>query len=150
MQDILRDIGIIARVLDSISNIEFKDLKLSKGQFIYLVRICENPGMIQEQLVDMLKIDRATASRSIKNLEKNNFIYKTYNENNKKNKLLYPTEKGQKLYPFIIRENNHSNEVALEGFNNKEIDELSKMLNRVKHNISEDWKNVKNGNKRIY
>ncbi|PTU84921.1 MarR family transcriptional regulator [Staphylococcus pasteuri] len=150
MQDILRDIGIIARALDSISNIEFKDLKLSKGQFIYLVRICENPGMIQEQLVDMLKIDRATASRSIKNLEKNNFIYKTYNENNKKNKLLYPTEKGQKLYPVIIRENNHSNEVALEGFNNKEIDELSKMLNRVKHNISEDWKNVKNGNKRIY
>ncbi|MBL3398184.1 winged helix-turn-helix transcriptional regulator [Staphylococcus pasteuri] len=150
MQDILRDIGIIARALDSISNIEFKDLKLSKGQFIYLVRICENPGMIQEQLVDMLKIDRATASRSIKNLEKNNFIYKTYNENNKKNKLLYPTEKGQNLYPFIIRENNHSNEVALEGFNNKEIDELSKMLNRVKHNISEDWKNVKNGNKRIY
>lgn len=150
MQDILRDIGIIARALDSISNIEFKDLKLSKGQFIYLVRICENPGMIQEQLVDMLKIDIATASRSIKNLEKNNFIYKTYNENNKKNKLLYPTEKGQKLYPFIIRENNHSNEVALEGFNNKEIDELSKMLNRVKHNISEDWKNVKNGNKRIY
>ncbi|RFD68524.1 MarR family winged helix-turn-helix transcriptional regulator [Staphylococcus pasteuri] len=150
MQDILRDIGIIARALDSISNIEFKDLKFSKGQFIYLVRICENPGMIQEQLVDMLKIDRATASRSIKNLEKNNFIYKTYNENNKKNKLLYPTEKGQKLYPFIIRENNHSNEVALEGFNNKEIDELSKMLNRVKHNISEDWKNVKNGNKRIY
>ncbi|WP_154835858.1 MarR family winged helix-turn-helix transcriptional regulator [Staphylococcus pasteuri] len=150
MQDILIDIGIIARALDSISNIEFKDLKLSKGQFIYLVRICENPGMIQEQLVDMLKIDRATASRSIKNLEKNNFIYKTYNENNKKNKLLYPTEKGQKLYPFIIRENNHSNEVALEGFNNKEIDELSKMLNRVKHNISEDWKNVKNGNKRIY
>lgn len=150
MQDILRDIGIIARALDSISNIEFKDLKLSKGQFIYLVRICENPGMIQEQLVDMLKIDRATASRSIKNLEKNNFIYKTYNENNKKNKLLYPTEKGQNLYPFIIRENNHSNEVALERFNNKEIDELSKMLNRVKHNISEDWKNVKNGNKRIY
>lgn len=150
MQDILRDIGIIASALDSISNIEFKDLKLSKGQFIYLVRICENPGMIQEQLVDMLKIDRATASRSIKNLEKNNFIYKTYNENNKKNKLLYPTEKGQNLYPFIIRENNHSNEVALEGFNNKEIDELSKMLNRVKHNISEDWKNVKNGNKRIY
>jgi len=150
LQDILRDIGIIARALDSISNIEFKDLKLSKGQFIYLVRICENPGMIQEQLVDMLKIDRATASRSIKNLEKNNFIYKTYNENNKKNKLLYPTEKGQNLYPFIIRENNHSNEVALEGFNNKEIDELSKMLNRVKHNISEDWKNVKNGNKRIY
>ncbi|EAC2976672.1 MarR family transcriptional regulator, partial [Listeria monocytogenes] len=51
MKDILRDIGVIARALDSISNIEFKELNLAKGQFIYLVRICENQGIIQEKLV---------------------------------------------------------------------------------------------------
>lgn len=55
MKDILRDIGVIARALDSISNIEFKELNLAKGQFIYLVRICENQGIIQEKLVDILK-----------------------------------------------------------------------------------------------
>ena len=70
MEDILRDIGVIARALDSISNIEFKEIDLTKGQFIYLTRICENPGIIQEKLAEMLKIDRTTASRAIKNLEK--------------------------------------------------------------------------------
>ncbi|EGT2081721.1 MarR family transcriptional regulator, partial [Listeria monocytogenes] len=104
MKDILRDIGVIARALDSISNIEFKELNLAKGQFIYLVRICENQGIIQEKLVDILKIDRTTASRAIKNLEKNGLIIKKQNKNNKKNKLLFPTEKGQQLYPLIIRE----------------------------------------------
>ncbi len=84
MKDILRDIGIIARALDSISNIEFKDINLSKGQFVYLVRICENPGIIQEQLVEMLKIDRATASRAIKNMENNGMITKKSEEENKK------------------------------------------------------------------
>ncbi|EAG5040914.1 MarR family transcriptional regulator, partial [Listeria monocytogenes] len=121
MKDILRDIGVIARALDSISNIEFKELNLAKGQFIYLVRICENQGIIQEKLVDILKIDRTTASRAIKNLEKNGLIIKKQDKNNKKNKLLFPTEKGQQLYPLIIRENEYSNAVALKGFTEAEI-----------------------------
>ncbi|EAE5837672.1 MarR family transcriptional regulator, partial [Listeria monocytogenes] len=125
MKDILRDIGVIARALDSISNIEFKELNLAKGQFIYLVRICENQGIIQEKLVDILKIDRTTASRAIKKLEKNGLIIKKQDKNNKKNKLLFPTEKGQQLYPLIIRENEYSNAVALKGFTEAEINMLA-------------------------
>ncbi|HEM1068210.1 TPA: MarR family transcriptional regulator, partial [Listeria monocytogenes] len=128
MKDILRDIGVIARALDSISNIEFKELNLAKGQFIYLVRICENQGIIQEKLVDILKIDRTTASRAIKNLEKNGLIIKKQDKNNKKNKLLFPTEKGQQLYPLIIRENEYSNAVALKGFTEAEINMLADAL----------------------
>lgn len=48
MADVLREIGAISRALDSISNIEFKKYELTKGQYLYLVRICENPGIIQE------------------------------------------------------------------------------------------------------
>ncbi|EDO1094035.1 MarR family transcriptional regulator, partial [Listeria monocytogenes] len=134
MKDILRDIGVIARALDSISNIEFKELNLAKGQFIYLVRICENQGIIQEKLVDILKIDRTTASRAIKNLEKNGLIIKKQDKNNKKNKLLFPTEKGQQLYPLIIRENEYSNAVALKGFTEAEINMLADALKKVKEN----------------
>ena len=61
---------MIARALDSISNIEFKDYDLTKGQYLYLVRICENPGIIMEKLIDLIKVDRATAARAIKKLEK--------------------------------------------------------------------------------
>ncbi|EFR94552.1 MarR family winged helix-turn-helix transcriptional regulator [Listeria innocua] len=150
MKDILRDIGVIARALESISNIEFKELNLAKGQFIYLVRICENQGIIQEKLVDILKIDRTTASRAIKNLEKNGLIIKKQDKNNKKNKLLFPTEKGQQLYPLIIRENEYSNAVALKGFTEVEINMLADALKKVKGNIADDWLYVKKGNKRSY
>lgn len=150
MKDILRDIGVIARALDSISNIEFKELNLAKGQFIYLVRICENQGIIQEKLVDILKIDRTTASRAIKKLEKNGLIIKKQDKNNKKNKLLFPTEKGQQLYPLIIRENEYSNAVALKGFTEAEINMLADALKEVKENIADDWLYVKKGSKRSY
>ena len=74
MAEILRDIGMIARALDSISNIEFKEVDLTRGQYLYLVRICENPGIIQEKLAEMIKVDRTTTARAIKKLESNGKI----------------------------------------------------------------------------
>lgn len=84
MTDILREIGMIARALDSISNIEFKELDLTKGQYLYLVRICENPGVIQEKVAEMIKVDRTTAARAIKKLEIQGFIEKRPDDQNKK------------------------------------------------------------------
>lgn len=104
MTDILREIGMIARALDSISNIEFKELDLTKGQYLYLVRICENPGVIQEKVAEMIKVDRTTAARAIKKLEIQGFIEKRPDDQNKKIKKLFPTEKGRKVYPLLQRE----------------------------------------------
>ncbi len=115
MAEILRDIGMIARALDSISNIEFKEVDLTRGQYLYLVRICENPGIIQEKLAEMIKVDRTTTARAIKKLESNGMIERLEDKENKKIKKLYPTKKGAEIYPFIIRENNYSNAVALNG-----------------------------------
>lgn len=150
MKEILREIGMIARALDSISNIEFKEYDLTKGQYLYLVRICENPGIIQEKLAEMIKVDRTTASRAIKNLEINGFIEKRDDQHNKKIKKLFPTEKGERVFPFIKRENDHSNRVALAGFSEDEVETIFHLLERVRKNIEVDWEYVKKGNKRIY
>ncbi|GGF22250.1 putative HTH-type transcriptional regulator YybA [Halobacillus andaensis] len=150
MKEILREIGMIARALDSISNIEFKEYDLTKGQYLYLVRIYENPGIIQEKAAEMIKVDRTTAARAIKNLETNGFIEKKEDPHNKKIKKLYPTEKGKKVYPLIKRENDYSNSVALEGFSESEAEDIFHLLQRVRTNIEKDWEFVKKGNKRNY
>ncbi|MGO4953329.1 MarR family winged helix-turn-helix transcriptional regulator [Paenibacillus sp. DRB1-1] len=150
MKEVLREIGMIARALDSISNIEFKEYELTKGQYLYLVRICENPGIIQEKLAEMIKVDRTTASRAIKKLVINGFIEKKEDNHNQKIKKLYPTDKGNNVYPFIKRENDYSNNVALEGFSEKEVETIFNLLQRVRENIGEDWEFVKKGNKRNY
>ncbi|PFZ92061.1 MarR family winged helix-turn-helix transcriptional regulator [Bacillus wiedmannii] len=150
MKEILREIGMIARALDSISNIEFKEYDLTKGQYLYLVRICENPGIIQEKLAEMIKVDRTTAARAIKKLEINGFIDKKDDTHNKKIKKLFPTEKGKSVYPFIKRENDYSNIVALNGFTEMEVKTIFNLLQRVRKNVEVDWDFVKKGNKRNY
>ncbi|MEK3711321.1 MarR family transcriptional regulator [Bacillus sp. FSL K6-1005] len=150
MKEILREIGMIARALDSISNIEFKEYNLTKGQYLYLVRICENPGIIQEKLAEMIKVDRTTAARAIKKLEMNGFIKKMDDDHNKKIKKLFPTEKGKDVFPVIKRENDHSNSVALAGFSEKEAETIFYLLQRIRKNVEVDWEYVKKGNKRDY
>ncbi|MEH7097452.1 MarR family winged helix-turn-helix transcriptional regulator [Neobacillus vireti] len=150
MKEILREIGMIARALDSISNIEFKEYDLTKGQYLYLVRIYENPGIIQEKVAEMIKVDRTTAARAIKKLEMNGFIDKKDDQQNKKIKKLFPTEKGKNVYPFIRRENDYSNNVALAGLSETEVETIFNLLQRVRKNIELDWEYVKKGNKRNY
>ena len=62
MKEILREIGMIARALDSISNIEFKEYELTK---VSICTLCEyvKPRIIQEKLSEMIKVDRTTAAR---------------------------------------------------------------------------------------
>lgn len=150
MKEILREIGMVARALDSISNIEFKEYNLTKGQYLYLVRICENPGIIQERLAEMIKVDRTTAARAIKNLEIQGFIEKREDKHNQKIKKLFPTSKGESVYPFIRREHDYSDTVALAGLSEEEIEILFNLLQIVRKNIEVDWESVKKGNKRNY
>ena len=93
MIDILREIGMIDRALGSIANIEFKQIDLARGQYLYVVRIYEHPGIISEQLSNLIKVDRTTIARAVKKLEKNGFIerktsrspYETEHKENQKN-----------------------------------------------------------------
>mgnify|MGYP006362623967 FL=1 len=150
MIDILRDIGVIARSLDSIANIEFKDLNLTRGQYLYLVRIKENPGIIPDNLSEMIKVDRTTASRAIQKLEQNGLIEKRADSVNKKIKRLFTTLKGDELAEYIVKENLYSNKIALQGLSDEEVKIFSRILNKIKQNTETDWDFVKKGNKRGY
>lgn len=150
MAEVLRPIGIIARALDSIANIEFKQYDLAKGQYLYLVRIGENPGLIQEHLAEMVKVDRTTAARSVQKLEVKGLVNRLPDNSNKKIKRLFLSEQGKKIYPIIERENAYSNQIALESLTDEQSAELERLLNIVSRNIDKNWDYVKKGNQRHY
>ncbi|EEJ71468.1 MarR family winged helix-turn-helix transcriptional regulator [Lactobacillus ultunensis] len=147
-EDILRQIGTIARALDSIANIEFKDIQLNRGQYLYLARINENPGIISDHLAGMLNVDRTTTARSIKKLEQNGLIRKENDGRNKKIKHLFVTAVGEKLAERIEKENTYSNQLVLKGLDDKQRQNLAELLRVVEENASENWRFVKNGGKR--
>ncbi|MGK0552056.1 MarR family winged helix-turn-helix transcriptional regulator [Enterococcus faecalis] len=147
---ILREIGVISRALDSIANIEFKECNLAKGQYLYLVRIVEQPGMIQEQLADLIKVDKTTASRAIKKLAAKGLIEQRTDTANKKIKKLYPTTIGIAVNEFILKEHRYSEKIATKGLSAEEVEVLAYLLTKVRKNIDKDWHFIKKGQTRIY
>ena len=150
MIDVLREVGMIERALDYLSNVEFKEIGLSNLQFLYVVRIYEHPGIIAEQLANLIKVDRTTIARAIQRLEKQGYVRREKDPLNKKIKHLYVTEKGKQIYPFIMRENTYSNDTALKGFSDQEAQQLHDYLVRVRQNIDKEWRFVNHGGKRKY
>lgn len=146
----LREIGMIARALDSISNVEFKEFNLTKGQYLYLVRIVEQPDIIQEALSDLIMVDRTTVSRAVKKLIADGLVEKRDNLANLKIKHLRATDKGRAIYQVIKRENDYSEAVALQGFSDAEVQQLNAMLMRMRENVAADWNAVKKGQHRNY
>lgn len=150
MADVLRTIGTIARALDSIANIEFREIDLARGQYVYLARICEAPSIIQEQLVNQLKVDRATVARSVQKLEQHGFVERRSDESNQKIKRLFPTDQGLEVYQTIKAENDYSTSVAVSGMTADEKKILEKLLEQMADNIDASWQQVKSGKKRDY
>lgn len=150
MKEILREIGMISRCCATISDIEFKEINLSKGQYLYLVRIYENPGIIQDKVASLLKVDRSTAAKSIKKLVEHGLVKKEKDEHNKKELKLYCTEKGAELYPFLQREEEYSTEVITKNITQDEIETTLKTLYKMRINIEKEWENMKKGIIRRY
>ena len=150
MKEILREIGMIGRCCATISDIEFKEINLAKGQYLYLVRIYENPGIIQERVASMLKVDRSTAAKAIKKLVGDDLVEKVREGDNKKELKLYCTPKGKKIYPFLQREEEHSVGVATQGMTDEEKKIALKLLHKMRKNIEREWENIKKGYNRRY
>ena len=117
--------------LSAISNVKCKEWWLHKGQYLYVTRIFENLGIINDDLAELVKQERTVVTKSVKNLKEAGFIRKERDEENQKIRRLYVTEKGQEAYQFLRREERYSESQILEGFSSSKKDYL-------KH-LNEKW-----------
>lgn len=150
MENIIRQIGTISRALDTVANIEFTELNLSKGQYVHVVRISERPGITLRALSLLTCIDETTCSRSINKLVANEIVYKQTSETNKRNKMLFLTEQGEKLAETIKAENDHTLRRATSNLNEEQANQLNHLLELVVRPIVEDYEYVKEYGKRDY
>lgn len=141
---ILREIGALSRSIHTISDSKFKKLGLQKGQFIYLTRICENPGINQMSLSDMLKVDKTTTTKAVNKLESQGYVVRKNDQHDGRVWKLYPCQRAIDIYPVIIYEENRNIDLCFENFNDKEKDEVYQLVKRMRENIQNNWQDIKN------
>ena len=61
---------------------------------MYLLKICENPGILQDSLLESFYVHPSNVVRTVLALEKKGFLTRTLYEKDKRTCRLYPTEKA--------------------------------------------------------
>lgn len=134
---------MLARCIQSISDIKFREIELQRGQFIFLTRICENPGINLVDLSDILKVDKATTTKAVQKLMEQGYIRRERSSEDKRMLYLFPSAKADEVYPYIIDEENRHIESCFTGFNSAEKETIYCLLKRMRQNIEHDWRKLK-------
>lgn len=112
-------------------------LGINSSQHMYLLRICDNPGISQDSLINCFYIHPSNIVRTISTLEKNGFLTREPCENDKRTWRLYPTKKAFDIVQTIRDACNEVESVLTKGMSQSEIEELDNTLSNVGKNIAQ-------------
>ena len=97
----------------------------------YLIKICDNPGIPQEQLSKILYLNKSSVTRQLAMLEKAGFITRSPHEEDKRQLLVFPTQKAIDLYPKLRQVIRQWNAALLENIPEEQQEVFSAFLHQL-------------------
>lgn len=102
----------------------------------YLTRICYQPGISQDQLAQMMFINKSNVARQVAVLEEEGFVIRSASAADKRVLELYPTEKTLALLPNLLEIVNRWDGILMEGLTEEEVQTVSRILGKMKENAA--------------
>ena len=140
---IMRNIATAYRCLVYIRGLQFKKYEINRGQHPFLTRIVDNPGISQEELSNLLKIDKTTTAKALKKLQVNRFITRERSDEDRRKWELYPTDKLLEVFPYIEKTIEDTALKGLKSFTDEEVEILLNLVEKLADNINDEWEKVK-------
>ena len=124
-------ISLLAKLQGRILDKRLARLGIHSGQVGYLLEIVIQPGQPQDRLAELVNVDRAAATRSLRSMESAGLVTREINEENKRQKLVYPTEKARESMDDLLYELKAHHESLFEGFSQEEQVLFIKLFDRA-------------------
>lgn len=113
---------------------KFEGLGFGSGQYMFIIGIYENPGLTQDQLAEVISINKGTVANVLKTLEKDGFVERRQNVKDKRIHNLYLTEKGIHSYVLIKKAVEEWNDLLLRDIPKDEVEKLDLLLRKITDN----------------
>jgi len=108
---------------------------LCYGQIPYIMAIVDKGGQTQDALAAHRHVNRAATARMLKTMETAGFITRAENPKNRRQKLVWPTQKAEALVDDLLDVLVEHNDMILAGFSRQEKLQFLSMLDRVIVNV---------------
>ncbi len=127
MATIMRKMNIISRCEADYRTKRSRE-KLPGIFHSYTLAICKNPGLTQEKLARHLCINKSSVTRHLSWLEQNGYVTRQTSDRDKRELLVYPTEKMHNLLPEVVSITKEWNAALAADFSEEELSLFHRIL----------------------
>lgn len=106
-------------------------LDLNSSQHMFVIKICEEPGISQEKMFSSFYVHPSNITRAIAALEKQGFLIREPNPADKRTCCLIPTDKAKEAYPRIKEIAQSWYDIVLDSFTEEEKKLLDRLVRRT-------------------
>lgn len=111
---------------------------INSSQYMYLLKICNEPGILQDSFLSSIYVHPSNIVRTIAVLEKNGFITRVPYEKDKRTSCLYPTQKALSVSDRIRDICNHVEAVLTKGLSDAEQEKFGRYLHYMGKQITKE------------
>ena len=131
-------------VVDRFSKLYLDKLLISHGinssQHMFLIKICENPGILQDSLIDTIYLHPSNIVRTVASLENKGLLIRKPCQEDKRTCRLYPTNQAMSMIADVETACAQTETVLLQGFSEEEKAQFEKSLMLIGKNITSAMK----------
>lgn len=120
MTDFIRYTGEIWRCGNLYRTARYEALGIGSYQDSYIVNVCAHPGITQEGLSKLIFVHKSNVARQLGSLEEKGFVVRKTDPDDKRNLLVYPTEKAKTALKEIDRITEEWKELIQSGLSEEE------------------------------
>ena len=135
-QSVGKYISIIHRTGSSFLSKEFSKFNIVSGQYMYLIHLYKNDGLSQEELTEILNIDKGTTAKSIKKLETEGFVMRVKDKNDKRINRVYLTPKALEIKDEFLSSINAWENTITSNLSYAEKEQALTLLKKITYNIT--------------
>ena len=135
-QSVGKYISIIHRTGSSFLSKEFSKFNIGSGQYMYLIHLYKNDGLSQEELTEILNIDKGTTAKSIKKHETEGFVMRVKDKNDKRINRVYLTPKALEIKDEFLSSINAWENTLTSNLSYAEKEQALTLLKKITYNIT--------------
>jgi DNA-binding MarR family transcriptional regulator len=129
-------ISRLARLLRRELDEQLSSHGLTGVQMGLLTRLARSEGLVQAELGRRMAIEPATLTGIVQRLEREGWVRRSCDEDNRRLQHVWLTEKARTSLPALLRVQARYRRRALSGLGAAELGQLEGLLNRIEGNLS--------------
>lgn len=134
--NLIKWLSITDRFTKACLDERFAPLGINSSQHMYLLKICDQPGIPQDTLLEYFYVHPSNIVRMIAALERNGFLRKDSYDRDRRTCRLYPTEKALAIADQVRRICNEVEGLLTDGLSEEEQRQLCRILYRAGKRMS--------------